>query len=74
MPNMCYVCRLHQESALHLFSECICATQLRRYLVDISPSRLPNPTYTTVTIREILLSAQENKYTRQLETIMLFLI
>jgi zinc-binding in reverse transcriptase len=45
--NMCYLCRLNQETTYHLFEECEYTVQLREYIRDIqSPTTPPCVAFT----------------------------
>jgi zinc-binding in reverse transcriptase len=37
ITSICYLCRQHQESAMHIFTECVYARQLRAYISDTVP-------------------------------------
>jgi zinc-binding in reverse transcriptase len=68
ITSICYLCRQHQESAKHIFTECLCARQQRAYISDtVREGNGVCDEYTGTNPSEHLILSGAVIYWRQLE-------
>jgi zinc-binding in reverse transcriptase len=64
LPNMCYLCRAHQESVQHIFHQCSFTTQVRDYMTSTLPNQPPRYYVTGSTMDSLLMNQDSMEWKR----------
>jgi zinc-binding in reverse transcriptase len=75
MPNMCYLCRMHEETCQHIFNDCNFTRQLRDYITRVvSPIKGTCHAFTLLTSTVEIIGSQYGLYWKQFEVTIIFTI
>jgi zinc-binding in reverse transcriptase len=73
IPNMCHLCRSHQESVTRIFQKCPFSINLRNYVLQTMHSA-SSDLYQTAQTKQLLLGHQHDRFWQRMEICSIFVI